>query len=330
MLQIFRDNQVFTAAFVILYFLLFSANIWFYPSENLGTFQELPSTLSAWLMGWLDNPTNNKIAFSLLLLVQALVINTMVNTFKVAKQNSFITAICYILLHFSYVDIDVCSPVVLGNTFLLWSLYSMFSSYEKRVSLGAIFNIGFGAAVAALLYNGFIVYFFWIIIGLLIVRSFDLQEFILLLLGFFTPFFFLGTYHFLGDNFGTWIDQELMIHYSTMVVHYDTNIELYLLLAVLLLPCLLALGNLQGLYFKTTSREKKYINVVLLMPVIALFSFLTQNQLYSYHFTLFIIPISILLSITLQSYKSLAAAEAVHFILFMIAIGVQYQYFFFQ
>lgn len=329
-LQLFRDNQIFTAIFVVIYFLFFSVNIWLYPNSSLTSFGELPSTLSNWGMSWIMNPFSNKISFSILLLVQAFALNTIVNQFKLAKQYSFVPAICFILLHFSYNDIDSCSPVMVGNTFLLWSLYSMFGSYEKRVSMGTIFNIGFSAAIAGLLYNGFLAYFLWIVIGVLIVRSFDLQEIILLFMGFFVPFFLLGTYHFLGDNLGNWIDQELLIHLSNMTIHYDTNTELYLLLGIMVVPFLLTAVNMQGLYFKTTSREKKYINVVLIMPIIGLLSFFVQNELYSYHFVLFIVPISILLSLVLQSYKSLALSEAVHFVLFMICIGIQYQAFFFE
>jgi len=328
-LQLFRDNQIFTILFVFLYFLLFGANIWFYPND-LSSFEVLPSTLGAWTMHWIKHPTINKIAFSILLLAQAFSVNAIVNNFRLTKHYSYITAACFILLHFSYSSIDSCSPPMLANTFLLWSLYSMCSSYEKRVSLGTIFNIGFSAAIATLFYNGFSCYFCWIIIGLFIVRSFDFQEFILLIAGFFIPFLLLGTYHFSSGHLSQWMAQELSLHYSTMLVHYDTNVALYLLLGIFALPLLLAIGNLQSLYFKTTAREKKYINVVLLMPFMALFSFLFQADLYAYHFVLFIIPLSILLSITLQSYKSLAASEAIHFVLFMLCLGIQYQTFFFQ
>lgn len=329
MLQLFRDNQVFTIVFVFLYFLLFGANIWFYPND-LSSLEELPSTLSAWTIQWIKHPINNKIAFSVLLLVQAFIANAIVNNFKLTKHYSYVTAVCYILLHFAHPNMDICAPSMLANTFLLWSLYSMCSSYEKRVSLGTIFNIGFAAAVAALFYNGFMAYFPWVLAGLLIVRSFDFQEFVLLIAGFFIPFFLLGTYHLFNENLDLWLDQELFLHYATMNVHYDNNTTLYLLLGILATPLLLAIGNIQGLYFKTTAREKKYINTVLLMPFIAALSFFFQGNLYSHHFIIFIVPMSILLSITLQSYKSLAIAEMIHFVLFMLCLGVQYQDFFFQ
>ena len=329
MLQLFRNNQFTTALFVPFYFAIFGVNIWLYPNDNLASFWELPSTLSHLILGWIGSPLANKICFSILILFQAFFLNAIINFFKLTKQGTFIPAVCFILLHFSYPDIDSCSPVMLANTFMLWALYSLFASYEKRVSLGTIFNIGFSVALASLFYHGCIVYFLWIILGLLIIRSFDAQEFILLIAGFFVPFFLLGTYHFLGNNLNAWLANDLWVHYSTMNIHYDTDTFLYILLGVLVVPFLLGLGNLQGLYFKTTTREKKFINVVFLMPIIGLLSFFFQNNLYCYHYLTFFIPISILLGITLQSYKSLAAAEAVHFVLFMLCMGVQYRVLFF-
>lgn len=330
MLQIFRDNQIFIVLFVIFYFAAFGANIWLYPNNNLLTFQESPSTLGNALYGWLSDPFNNRISFSILLLVQALYVNTIVNNFKLAKEYSFIPAVCFIALHFIYADIDCCSPAMVANTFLIWAVHSLWASYDKNASLGAVFNAGFGVGVAALLYHGHIVFFPWVLMALLVIRSFDLQEFILIVSGFFIPFFFMGTYHFLGDNLGNWMSTELGVNYFNAHVFISFNAAFYIAIAVLFGCFGLAASNLQGLYFKTTSREKKYINVVFLMAAMALFSFLFQHNIYSYHLVSFLVPMAILLSITLQSYKSIAAAEAVHFLLFMICMGIQYQAFFFQ
>ena len=330
MLQLYRNNQVFTALLVLFYFLIFGANIWLYPNTNLTSFQELPSTLSQWLFNWISHPLTNKLCFSILLLLQAFALNSIVNNFKLAKEYSFVPAICFVLLHFSYFNIDSCSPVVIANSFILWAVYSLFGSYEKRVSLGTIFNAGFSVAMATLFYHGYAVYSLWVVVGLLIIRSFDLQEFLILIAGYCIPFFLMGTYHFVDGNLAFWIQSELSVHYNTMEIFYNANTDLYLLLGIMIIPVLLAVGNLQGLYFKTTSREKKYIQVMLVMPVIGLFSFLLQNNIYSYHYLIFAVPLSVLLSLALLSYKSLAYAEAIHFLLFMLCLGIQYQLFFFQ
>lgn len=329
MLQIFRNKQPFTGILVILYFLILGTNTWLYPISNLATFQELPSTLSLFVLNWTIDPFVNRICFSILILFQAFFLNSIVSYFKLTRDFTFVPAICFIALHFSYPDIDCCSPVFIANTFLLWTVFSLFASYDKKASLGTIFNIGFSVSIAALFYHGYVVYFLWSVLALLIIRSFDLQEFLLLIGGIFVPFFLVGCYHYLNETLSIWLQDDIAIHWSTMNFLYDTNIALYLILGVLMVSFLLAGTNIQGLYNKTTSREKKYINAIFLMPIIGLLSFFVQNNLYSYHYLTFFVPISILLSISLLSYKNLAVSEGFHFTLFMICLGTQYQALFF-
>ncbi|MFK7798829.1 MAG: hypothetical protein AB8E82_15365 [Aureispira sp.] len=329
MLQLFRNNQIFTVIFVLIYALIFSINTWLYDGTALTSFEQLPSTIGNWLIDWVRSPGINRIAFVILLLVQAFVVNFLVNEFKLAKQYSYVPAIAYILTHFSGVDLDICSPVILGNCFLLWALYSLFLSYAKRVSLAIIFNIGFATAMAALCYHGFVIYFWWMLIGILLLRAFDPQEFIILLGGFFVPFFLLGTYHFINDNLSNWLHTEIWMHYQQMTVHYDNTLSLYVLIGLFITPVVLALFQIPTLHFKTTIREKKYINAVLWMPIIGVFGFFLQSHLYTYHFLTLAIPVAILLSLVLQSFKSIGLAELLHLVFFMLALGVQYQQFFF-
>ncbi len=329
MLQLFRNNQIFTVIFVLIYALIFSVNTWLYEGTPLASFEQLPSTIGNWLIDWFRSPGINRLIFVVVLLLQAFVVNFLVNEFKLAKQYSYVPAIAYILVHFSGADIDLCSPVMLGNCFLLWALYNLFLSYAKRVSLAIVFNIGFATAMAALCYHGFVIYFWWMLIALLLLRAFDPQEFIILLGGFFVPFFLLGTYHFVNDNFSNWLQTEIWIHYQQMTVHYDSTLSLYILIGLFVAPVLFALLQISTLHFKTTVREKKYINAVLWMPFIGVLGFFLQSHLYSYHFLTLAIPVAILWSLVLQSFKSIGLAELLHLVFFMLALGLQYQQFFF-
>ncbi|MDC0231423.1 hypothetical protein OAK19_05605, partial [Aureispira] len=139
------------------------------------------------------------------------------------------------------------------------------------------------------------------------------------------PFFFIGTYHFLNDNLGLWMQEEILVHYNSMNIQFQADAHLYLLISILVASYLVAILNMQNIYYKTTAREKKNITAIFLMPLIGLFSFFAQNNLYSYHFLIFFVPLSILLSLSLQSLKSSALVEGIHFILFMLCFGIQFQ-----
>ena len=57
-------------------------------------------------------------------------------------------------------------------------------------------------------------------------------------------------------------------------------------------------------------------------------SLLFQNTLYDFHYLIFAVPMGSIFCLALLSYKSLIIAEIIHFIFFMIVLGIQYQAFF--
>lgn len=329
MLQLFRNYQLPTVLLVLGYLLLLSLNTWLYPHDLLATVDDLPSSLGRWLMQWLSHPTINRIAFVVLVFFQALAANALVNYFKLAKQSTFIPAIGVILMYFVGGQLDVCSPVVLANCFLVWALQQLWMSGEKRVSLGVIFNIGFATAMAALCYHGYSVLFLWMILAWMLVRAFDPQEFILLLGGYGVPFFLMGTYHFLNDDLGVWWQQEVVQHYIRLVAHYSQDPTWFLSVGLMAFVLLLGLFQWGAIQFKTNAREKKAQQSVLLLAVILCFSFLLQAELYTYHFLVFAVPLGILFSLSVQAFQSRAWAELLHLLLLLSVIGLQYRQFFF-
>lgn len=329
MLQIFRNFQLPTVLFVFFYLLVLGANSWIYPHELVATTTTLPSTLGRWLSQWVVHPTANRVAFMVLVFLQALVLNALVNQFRLAKQSTFIPAIAFIWMHFIGDTLDVCSPVVLANGFVLWAVYQLWSSGEKRVSLGVVFNIGFAAAMAALCYHGYMVLLLWVLLGWLLVRAFDPQEFILLLGGFLVPFFLMGTYQFVQDNLKQWWLEEIVAHYTQWTAYYTESATWLISLGLVGVVSIFALSQWSAIQFKTNTREKKAQQSTLLLLLLIGLSFLMQAQLYAYHFVVFAVPLGILFGLALQAPKSRALAEILHLLLFLVAIGLQYRQFFF-
>lgn len=327
MLQLFRNAQLPTALFVLGYLLLLSLNTWLYPHP---TTESLPSTLGKWLIQWFQSPNINRIAFVGVVFIQALVLNTWVNQFRLTKSTSFIPAVTFIWLHFIGSTSDVCSTVILGNCFVLWSLHQLWSSGEKRASLGTIFNIGFAAAMAALCYHGFVVLLLWIILGWLLVRAFDVQEFILLVGGYVVPFFLMGTYHFVNDNLANWWQEEIIAHYTQWATPYTQDMTWMISLGMVVFLVFIALTQWGAIQFKTNVREKKAQQSVLLLAVLMGLSFLVQTPIHIHHFLVFAVPLGILYSLSLLSFKSHAWAEILHLLLLLVVIGLQYRAFFFQ
>ena len=329
MLQIFKDNQLFNALLVIPYLLVLSMNSWLLPVE-LSFSDSIQGSLSTWLFSVTQEAFVRYLLFFVVVLFQAYLFNGIINFFKLAKSPTYISAVCFVLLHFIGFDIDVFNPLLLANTFLLLALYSLFASYNKKVSMSTVFNIGFFIGLAVLFYHSHIVYFYWSLFAFLIVRSFDLKEFLILISGFLVPLFLMATYQFLQNNLDCWLQADFYRHYGPVQFYFEFDVEWYIVVVACLLIYSMAITNIQNIYFKTSAKEKKFISCLFIMPVFSALSYFLQSEIYHFHFASFIISISALLSLSLHSFKNQLLVEAVHFVLFMTCLGIQYQDLFFK
>lgn len=325
MLGIFRNNQLETGFLVVLYAAAFFANVWLQPHVDIGVYQATSNILGQWIYSKLGTLAlvHNSVFFALLLL-QAFMLNSMVNNYRLAKRYTFITAICYILMTNVFIELDYCSPAFMANTFLILALQNLYPTFSKKVLLGQIFNVGFWISIASLIYASSGVYLLLAILGLLILRPFDFREVLILLGGYIVPLFLVGTYQFVGDNFAVWWQHDVAQHYFQFQFLWTIDISFYISIGLIIIIMLWAMLNAPAIYFKTTTKEKKYINIIYLMFLIGSFSFIGQNQIYIQQFSLLAIPMAVLLSLNLQSLKSNGTAEFFHLMVFMAVLFVQY------
>lgn len=323
-LQLFKNNQLHTLLLVFLYALLFYTRQWLYPSDDLLLYRAtsgwLAGTVYEWLggYGWLQ-----RLLFGVLLLLQAIYLNYLVQEYRLAKRPTYVTAIAYVLVVSFFRIENGLSPAFIANSFLLLSLGSLYRSYDKNGSAGAVFNAGFWLGVAALCYFSAAVLLLWAFLGLFILRSTEWRDWLILLLGFLMPFFWLGTYFFLQDGLGEWWARDIVgqLGFNGQIAMNPWSVAG---LATSGLIFLWTLANWQGLHYKTTIREQKCIQVVFWMFLGLLLSFFAQNALFIHHLTLFAVPLAVLLSLNLQSIQSVGISELLHLLLLLGCLAVQY------
>lgn len=325
MLQIFRNSQLHTVFFLVLYAMFFFSDVFFVGQPTLQEFELNANSLSLGVyrliesMGWLQY----LLAFGLIVL-QALTINGFVNKNRLAKHFNYITSICYVLIINCFAGIDSLNPALIANTFLLLSLHALYHTYEKKVSAIDIYNAGLWVGVASLCYFSASAYFIGVSIGLIVMRPFDWREGAMLFSGFFTPFFLVGTYFYLADDFSWWWENDIARHFNGINYNFDFSWALYLGLGVIILTFLWSVLNGANLYYRTTIREQKGINIIFLLVFMSGISLLIQYQLDPFSLAIWAIPIAVLLSMNLQSIKKRSAAEFAHLAFLLIAVGVQY------
>lgn len=135
-----------------------------------------------------------------LLFVQAILLNGVINRFKLLPGASYFPAFCYLLFTSFFPEWNTFSAPLLANMVLLLLLSPLLNVYATPQPRSRAFSLGFLVGIAALCYTPMLVFLLFLWSALLVSRPFRLAEWILVLLGIICPFYFLGTVLFLVDK----------------------------------------------------------------------------------------------------------------------------------
>ncbi len=146
----------------------------------------------------------NKMLFAvlafLLLYIQALLLNEVVNKNKLYPKPNHLTAMCYLLLTSLFSYWYVLSSLMIVSTFLILIIARLCKLQHVQEANKIFYNIGLMLGLSILIYSPSIVFLLLIFFGLSITRAFRIPEWILVILGAFTPIYLLGSAIFLISN----------------------------------------------------------------------------------------------------------------------------------
>ncbi|UBM60178.1 hypothetical protein LAG90_05920 [Marinilongibacter aquaticus] len=136
-----------------------------------------------------------------LVFLQALYINYMVNNRRVLLEKTFLPALLYILVMSLSFDTCKLSPALMGNTFLLFALNSIFKQIDRGEQTSQyVFEVGIFIGIGTLFVYSYPVFLFWALLSLILFTPFKANQLFLILLGFFMPlivallfFYFAGS-----------------------------------------------------------------------------------------------------------------------------------------
>jgi hypothetical protein len=166
--------------------------------------------------------------------------------------------------------------------------------FKNEAPVSPLFDGCFLIAIASLIYFPAVVFFVLFMISLAILRPFNIREWMISLIGFFLPYFFLGVYFFWEGNLKTgWT--SLLESFSKHAPQMDFVISKPLLFLFILLGLLfvLSMNLLRQNFYKNVIRTRSNQQVLLLFFVIAVLSCLPPKTIPLYHFTLLAIPLSV-------------------------------------
>jgi hypothetical protein len=322
MLTLFRTNQPLANILLLFYLGILRASSFIHPAT---AFSPPQGILTAWMFAELPPLSMTAtIASCLLVFFQATALNITVARYRVANEISLLPGVFYCLFSSLMPDFLVLSSVLLANTFVILAVFYLFDTYKNTHVAGRIFDAGLWLGVASLFHFSYVILILWGIIGLGILRGLRGKEFLMFIIGYTVPFFLVAVYAYwqgalpqLGNHFKNNIN---FFNFS----RYDSP-TLYIKMGVIALILLLTLGASTQFFSRRNMTVQKYLSILYWLILFGGLSILIQTGVGIVHFLVIAVPVGVLLSMVFQRINT-ATAEALHMLLLMVALILQFEY----
>jgi len=201
-LQLFRNNSPFTGIVLFIFALLVKFQVLLHPVAPVPVAGHFLYNYIIRVLYYVFR--HGAFAYTMLtiviLFIQALYLKSISVRHKLLPRYTYIPAFVYILLTSIYPPFNSFNETLLLNWLLLGAVDFMFSFSQTTQPRKLIFNASFLLSMAALFQFTLLAYFFLLLVGMVLFRSFNLGEWSVAIMGYLTPLYFLVCILFLADK----------------------------------------------------------------------------------------------------------------------------------
>ena len=116
------------------------------------------------------------------------------------NRSNYLPGMSYLLITSFFAEWNYFSAPLLINTLLIFILGWLFKIYNHPRAKGIVFNIGLAIGISSFIFFPSLIFVIWVLLALMIMRPFRINEWLLCLLGITTPYYFYGLYLFLTNQ----------------------------------------------------------------------------------------------------------------------------------
>ena len=286
MIGVFKQRSAGNVAVLFIFGLLLKLSLFLHPKSTVATIND--GKLYHWLIASL--PKDQDVLYSIiafvLLYVQALMINYLVSEYRMITRPNYLPGMAYMLITSLLPEWNYLSAPLIANTFIIWMFIYLFKLYNAANAKGHIYNIGLIAGINSYIYFPSMVFVVCIMLGLMILKPFRLNEIILFLLGCTTPYYFHAIYLFLDSSLNF---KNFFPHLSVGVPLIKNSIWLAASTLLLSVPFLIGGYFVQTHLTKMLIQVRKNWSIVLLYLLLAFFvPFINSDD--SFHTWILVAP----------------------------------------
>ncbi|QMU30956.1 hypothetical protein [Adhaeribacter radiodurans] len=171
----------------------------------------------------------------ILLFLQAIRLNSIFNRHNVHSERTFIPALLYLVGGSVFFELDTLTPLLLGMTFVVFSLNYLISFSKEGENNRQLFKAGFILGLGALCYLPLVLFLIVAFFAIILFASSSLRSSLLLLCGFIFPYSLVLTYYLYTNTLTNFFDFHLFPNWNFQV---DFLLEPLAVFKILLLPLL--------------------------------------------------------------------------------------------
>jgi hypothetical protein len=237
-LQLFRNNSPFTVIVLFIFALLVKFQVLLHPAVPLPVPGHFLYNYIIRGMSYVfgHGGFSYTMVAIVLLFIQSLYLKSIATRHKLFPRYTYIPSFVYLLLSSIYPSYNYFNETIIINWFLLGAVDYMFSFTQTSQPRKLIFNASLLLSMAALFQFTMLAYFFLLLVGMVLFRSFNFGEWSVALMGYATPPYFLACILFLTDRFGLYsrwphLGFSLSAHIASPFYLIVTLLGIFILLA---------------------------------------------------------------------------------------------------
>lgn len=309
LLGLFRSHYAINHLFLLGYIFIIRFNLFYVniPAENQET---------TWLFQQILKLAPNSFLIHLLsvllIWIQAILINNLVNSHKLSKENSVLPGLWFALLISLIPPTASLNPIIIANTFLILGFVNIIESTKQVDIRHNLFNAGLFFTIASFIYTPYTLMLLPGFIGFYIFKSLKPSGNLQLLTGVVTAVLLIfGSYYISTGQIHSGVYLRF-IHPGQLFQMPEYSI--FVFSGLYLLALAYSLFCYPDLIFKKNIQTRKKIEITYL---ISLFTALTVIMFFDNHIGQIVIlafPLGILIGIRTAENKSILLSEIFHLI----------------
>lgn len=254
-----------------------------------------------------------------LIFSQAIIFNKIITDQKLLLRSNHLPAMSYLLITSMFSEWNILSAQLIINTLLIWIWALIINLATNPNPKSALFNIGLIIGLSSFFYFPCLAFVLLIVFALIVMRPFNLSEWIIAFLGILTPYYFLFGYLFLTDKLKGYKLQPFQISYPRFHQNYWWLAGVCLLVIAFTIGFFLVQSNFRK---QLVQVRKKWSITLLFLLVAAIIPFI--NAAHNFQFW-------ILSAIPLSAYMGAAflylrkwMAMLLHLLMIMLVLIISY------